>query len=228
MPARMLRDLFAEIARDVAHLRDPVPVIRQRLERSSRRVANIRPESRIRVRRHFVVTEFLIGDEILYFRSINIVVDLLLRRELRARNIIELVQHVLPVFQPHFLRRKIDFRQAIGNRFRDSFEPGKLIQPPFPFVCVDRPQPFICALRLGKTRNAPQRCSTKQDGGFDISSCLAQQRGLANKEFRLIYLGLAELRQVRTTAVRYPVRHATKSVRRSTVDSETRLAVHSF
>ena len=96
-PRPHVRDLFAEIARDVAHLRDPVFVIRQRLERSPRRVAQIGPESRIRVRRHFVVTEFLIGDEILDFRPINIVVDLLLRRELRARNIIELVQHILPV-----------------------------------------------------------------------------------------------------------------------------------
>jgi hypothetical protein len=96
-PRPHVRDLFAEIARDVAHLRDPVLVIRQRLERSPRRVAQIGPEGRIRVGRHFVVTEFLIGDEILDLRPINIVVDLLLRRELRARNIIELVQHILPV-----------------------------------------------------------------------------------------------------------------------------------
>ena len=96
-PRAHVRDLFAKIARDVAHLRDPVFVIRQRLERSPRRLAEVAPESRIRVCRHFVVTEFLIGDEILDFRPINIVVDLLLRRELHALNIIELVQHILPV-----------------------------------------------------------------------------------------------------------------------------------
>ena len=149
-PRPHVRDLFAKIARDVAHLRDPVLVIRQRLERSPRGVAHIGPESRIRVRRHFVVTEFLIRDEVLDFGPINIVVDLLLRRELRARNIIELVQHILPVSQAHFLRRRIHFRQAIGNRFFDSFEPGKLLQPPFPFFCVDSSQPLICALRLGR------------------------------------------------------------------------------
>ena len=165
-PRSHVRDLFAEIARDVAHLRDPVFVIGQRLERSPRRVAQIGPESRIRVGRHFVVTEFLIGDEILDFRPINIVVDLLLRRELRARNIIQFVQHILPVTQSHLLRRRIYAWQAIGDRFFDSFEPGKLLQSPFPFFGVDSSQPLICVLRPGKTRDAPQRSSTKQNGGF--------------------------------------------------------------
>ena len=115
-PRPHVRDLFAEIARNVAHLRDPVFVIGQRLERAPRGVAQIGPESRIRVRRHFVVTEFLIGDEIFDLRPIDVVVDLLLRRELRARNIIELVQHILPVAQPHLLRRRIYFGQAIRHR----------------------------------------------------------------------------------------------------------------
>src|SRR4029077_14153899 len=118
----------------------------------------------------FVVTEFQIDDEILDLRPINIVVDLLLRRELRARNIIELVQDVFPVFEPHLLRRRIYPWQAIGNRFYDAFEPGKLLQPPFPFFCVDSSQSLICALRLGQTRDAPQRCSTKQNGGFETHS----------------------------------------------------------
>src|SRR6185369_2208544 len=100
----------------------------------------------------------------------NVVVDLLLGRELCARNFIELVQHILPVTQPHLLRRWIYLGQSIGNRFFDSFEPRKLLQPPFPFFCVDGSQPLICALLLGKTRDAPKRCNTKQNGSFHIKS----------------------------------------------------------
>ena len=112
----------------------------------------------------------MIGDKILDLRPINVVVDLFVRRELRARNFIELVQHILPVTQPRLLRRRIYLRQAIGYRFLDSFEPGKLFQPPFPFFCVDSSQSLICALRIGETRDAPQRCSTKQNGGFETHS----------------------------------------------------------
>ena len=96
-PRPHVRDLFAEIARNIPQLRDPVFVIGQRLKRASRRVAQIGPESRIRVSRHFVVTEFLIRDEVLDLRAVDIVVNLFLGRELRARNIIELVQRILPV-----------------------------------------------------------------------------------------------------------------------------------
>ena len=149
-PRSHVRDLFAEIAWNVVQLRDPVFVIRQRLERSPRRLAQISPESRIRVRRHFVVTEFLIGDEILDFRPINIVVDLLLCRELRARNIIELVQHILPVAVAASPASPDLPLAGDRNRFFDAFKPGKLLQPPFPFFCVDSSQPLICAFRLGK------------------------------------------------------------------------------
>jgi hypothetical protein len=157
---------LAAIARDVAHLRDPVFVIVQRFERSPRRVTKIGPEGRIGVRRHFEVTKFLIGDKILDLRPINIVIDLLLRRKLCAWDSIELVQHILPVFQSHLLRSRVYFRQTVRNRLFDSFEPGKLIQPPFPFFCVDSSEPLICALLLGKTWDAPQRCNTNKNDGF--------------------------------------------------------------
>jgi hypothetical protein len=45
-----------------------------------------------------------------------------------------------------------------------------LLQPPFPFFGVDCPQSLIRVLRLGKTRDAPQRCGTKQNGGFETHS----------------------------------------------------------
>jgi hypothetical protein len=68
------------------------------------------------------------------------------------------------------LRRRIYFWQALGYRLRDSFEPGKLVQPPFPFLRVDSSQPLICALRFGETRDEPERCSTKQNGCFETHS----------------------------------------------------------
>jgi hypothetical protein len=66
------------------------------------------------------------------------------------------------------LRREIYFGQSIGNRFLDSFEPGKLIQPPFPFFGLDGSQPLICALLFCETWNATQRCNSKYDGNFHM------------------------------------------------------------
>src|SRR4029077_17396950 len=45
-----------------------------------------------------------------------------------------------------------------------------MVQPRFPFLFVASSQPFNCAFRFGKTRDAPQRCSTKQNGGFETHS----------------------------------------------------------
>src|SRR5262249_3468166 len=43
-------------------------------------------------------------------------------------------------------------------------------EPPLPFLGVDSPQPLISALRFRDTRDAAQRCSTKQNRGFETHS----------------------------------------------------------
>src|SRR4029077_7138661 len=83
---------------------------------------------------------------------------------------IELVQHILPVFQPHLLRRRIYFGQAIRHRLGHAFEPGELLQPPFPFFCVDSSQPFVRALRFRDTACATHNCSTEEKHRFHVSS----------------------------------------------------------
>ena len=80
-----LRDLLAEIARDVAHLRDPVPVIRQRAERPARGVAEIGPERGVGIDRHLVFAEFLVGDLVLDLRPVDVVVHLLGRARAASR-----------------------------------------------------------------------------------------------------------------------------------------------
>ena len=63
-----LLHLFAEIARDVPHLRDPIAIILERLERAARGVAEVGPERGIRIHRHFVIAEALIRDQDLQLR----------------------------------------------------------------------------------------------------------------------------------------------------------------
>jgi hypothetical protein len=73
----------------------------------------------------------------------------------------------------------------------ELFDPVKLLQPPFPFFCVDSSQPLICALRFCEIWDAPERCSTKQNGGFfPISSCLAQQTRARKQRISLIYAAI--------------------------------------
>src|SRR6185437_1535069 len=69
-----VRDLLAEIARDIAHLRDPVLIILYGTERAARGVAEIGPERGIRIGRHFVEPEFLVSNRVLDFGTIDVII----------------------------------------------------------------------------------------------------------------------------------------------------------
>ena len=91
--------LLVEVARNVPHLRDPVAVVLQRAKRPPRGVAEIGPEGGVRIGRHLVVAESLVGDQHLDLRTIDVVVHLLAADSPRAVDGVELLQHVLPVLQ---------------------------------------------------------------------------------------------------------------------------------
>jgi hypothetical protein len=115
-PGTHLVHLLVEVARDVAHLREPVLVVGQGTKRAARGVADVGPEGGVGVGRHLEIAEALVGDEHRELLPINVVVELLGYRQALARYRIHPLQHVLPVPQAHLLRRRIDLRQVVGNR----------------------------------------------------------------------------------------------------------------
>ena len=95
--AAHLIDLFTKVPRNVPHLCKPVAVILDAAIRAARRVAQIGPERGVGVDGHLIVTKALIGDQRFDLRAIHVVIQLLGRRELGARDRVELAQHLLPV-----------------------------------------------------------------------------------------------------------------------------------
>ena len=118
--AAHLIDLFAKIARDVPHLRNPIAVVLDAAIRAARRVAEIGPEGGVGIGGHLIVAKSLVGDQRFDLRAIHVVIQLLGRRELGARDRVELAQHLLPHAKPHRLGRRVDLRQMILNRLLRS------------------------------------------------------------------------------------------------------------
>ena len=132
-----------EIAGDIAHLRDPVPIILTRPKRPAGRVAELRPEGRIGVGRHLEIAEALVRDQRFDLRAIDVVIELLGRGEVGTGDSLQPAQHILPVALARLLRPGVDFRQVIPDRFLHVFVAGELLLAPLPLRAVDGPQPGI-------------------------------------------------------------------------------------
>ncbi len=171
-PAPHLLDLFAEVARDVAHLPDPIAVVLRVAVGPASRVAQIRPERRIRIRGHLVVAEFLVRDQRLDLRAVDVVVHALPRGELRALDRVELGERVLPHLQARLLRIGIDLRKMILDGLLRVLVVGKLFLAPLPFGRVDGREALVRRLLLRARRECHERC--RQRDGDDEESAHAR------------------------------------------------------
>ncbi len=143
-----LAHLLMEITWQVSHLRDPMAVVRWSPERPSGGIADIGPESGIRIRGHLVIAETLIRDEDFDLRPIDVEVDAFRRRELRTIDLLQFAEDVLPVRETCFLPSGIDLGELGGNRTSGVPVVRKLVVTPLPFGSVDVPEPTIGALRV--------------------------------------------------------------------------------
>jgi hypothetical protein len=132
-----------EVARDVAHLRDPVLVVGQRAKRPACRVAQVGPEGRVGVGRHLEVAEALIVDQHLKLGAVNVVVHPLAGGQSIARELIHFAQRLLPALAPLSLRGRVDPRQVIGERLVAVLAARQLLLAPAPFALVDGAQALV-------------------------------------------------------------------------------------
>src|SRR5207237_7447539 len=109
------------------------------------------------VGRQLEVAETLVGDQHRDLRAVDVVVDLLLRRQARARNGLDPSQHVLPVLAAHVLRRRVHLRQVIGDRTGAVLVVGQLVGAPLPLAAVDGGQALAAGAYLGRLRATPER-----------------------------------------------------------------------
>ncbi len=89
--------LLAKIARDIAHLRNPVAIVLEGPEGAPGRVPDVGPERTVGVRRHLEVAKLLTRDQSPDLRQVDVVVQLLCGGQLRPADSLELVLYVLPV-----------------------------------------------------------------------------------------------------------------------------------
>ena len=198
-PGAHLVHLLVEVARDIAHLRDPVLVVHPVAERPARGVAEIGPERGVGICRHLEVAEALVRDQRRDLRAVDVVVDLLLRREARPRNGVEPMQHVFPVSEPHLLGRRVHFRQAIGHGAGTVLGVRQLIGAPFPLAGVDGPQPLVSGVLPGLLRAAGERCG--DEGGAQCGYQRGAHRVLSTQGASGTYEGVSILEPLRAARV---------------------------
>ncbi|HZE42883.1 MAG TPA: hypothetical protein VE058_03820 [Steroidobacteraceae bacterium] len=131
---------------------DPIAVVLRAAILPPRRVADIRPESGVRIGRHLKIVKLLIRDQGLDLRAVNIEIDLFGGREFFALHAVELLQHVLPHSQARRLTGRIDLRQVILNRLLRIFVIRELLLPPLPLIGVNRLELSIGAGPRGASR----------------------------------------------------------------------------
>ena len=128
------------------------------------------PELRVRIGGHFVGVEFLVFDQHLKLGDVNVVIDLLFLRQLRAGDRLDLLQRVFPIMLAHVLRGLIH----LGQMCIDTLVvlPPELRGAPRPFLRVDRGELRIraCLRRFRGRRLCGNRCRGDENGHADTGN----------------------------------------------------------
>ncbi len=178
-PGAHIVGVLGEIARDVGQHLEITLVILARAQRGLGAEAQIAPERRVAVERHLPGAKMLLVQQHLQLLPVHLVAHLIFGRQLRLRDGIQFLQHLLPIRRALVLRRDIDLGQMVGLLLLRGLvvfihRARRLRLAPAPLARVQGLEACRCGILRGRSRSlgcVHGQGQAAQAGGNQQSQC---------------------------------------------------------